>query len=154
MSGFDNLELLFVVTAFLFQIALIVYFAARKYAFDFALKYGWIVYALSLPAAGVSLILLLGGMPLSLWLGGFLYLTWAIFGYAVEYALGISWRHPVRWPIFIPYVILYLATAMFYWWPLGLVSRPLWFVYTLLFIVSTVLNIASHKGAPEDPQLT
>jgi hypothetical protein len=154
MSGFDNLELMFVLTAFLFQFVLIAYFAARKYAFDFAIRYGWIIYALSLPAAGVSLILLLGSMPLSLWLGGFLYLIWAIFGYAVEYALGIRWRNPVRWPIFIPYVALYLATVMFYWWPLGLVSRALWFVCTLLVIVSTILNIASHKRAPEDPQLT
>jgi hypothetical protein len=63
MSGFDNLELMFVLTAFLFQFVLIAYFAARKYAFDFAIRYGWIIYALSLPAAGVSLILLLGSVP-------------------------------------------------------------------------------------------
>lgn len=66
MFSFDRLAALFVVTAYLFQIMLIVYFAMRKWSFGLAVKLGWIIYALSLPAAGVSLILLEGGMPLSL----------------------------------------------------------------------------------------
>jgi len=35
---------------------------------------------------------------------------------------------------------------MFYWWPLGLFSKPLWGVYAVLFIVSTILNVTSHKN--------
>ena len=85
MIGLDNLEALFVVTAFLFQIVLIIHFALRKWSFDIVLKYGWIVYALSVPAVVVSVILLLGGVTWSLWLGGFIYLIWAIYGYTVEY---------------------------------------------------------------------
>ena len=149
MIGLDNLEALFVVTAFLFQIVLIIHFALRKWSFDIVLKYGWIVYALSVPAVVVSVILLLGGVTWSLWLGGFIYLIWAIYGYTVEYTKGIRWRNPMRWSIGGPYVFLYLATVMFYWWPLGLISRPLWYVYAVLFIVSTVLNATSHKG-PQD----
>src|SRR3990170_855987 len=148
MLNFSNPDTLFVLTAFLLQVILIVHFSLRKWAFDaYTLKYGWIVYALSLPAAVVSILLIMGSKTWSLWLGGFLYLIWAVFGYAVEYVKKIEWLNPIRWPIFGPYVSLYLATVMFYWWPLGIVSRPLWFAFAVLFIVSTILNVASHQEA-------
>lgn len=141
----DNLEALFLVWAFLFQIVLIIHFTLRRWAFDIALRYGWIVYALSIPAAIISLALLLGGKTWMLWLGGVIYPVWAIFGFTVEYGLKIKWRNPVRRSILVPYVVLYLVTIMFYWWPVGLISRPLWYVYTALFIISTLLNVTSHK---------
>ncbi len=147
MFDLDNLEILFVVWAFIFKIVLIIYFALRKRNFDIAMRYGWVVYALSVSAVVVSILLLLGGKTWSLWIGGFIYLIWGIYGYTVEYAKGIHWWNPIHWPIFGPYVFLYLATIMFYWWPLGLVSRPLWYVYAVLFIVSTTLNVTSHKGS-------
>ena len=140
------METLFVVTALLFQIVLIVHFALRRWRFELAMRYGPIVYALSLPAALVSGVLLLSGRAWWLWLGGFLYLAWAAFGYTVEYVRRIEWRSPIRWPIFGPYITLYLATVMFYWWPLARVSRPLWYVGAALFVVSTALNVASHRG--------
>jgi hypothetical protein len=43
-----------------------------------------------------------------------------------------------------PYVTLYLGTIMFYWWPLALLYRPLWFVFGALFVIGTILNITSH----------
>jgi hypothetical protein len=116
------------------------------------MRYGPLVYAQSIPAAAVSVLLLLGGKTWSLWLNGFVFLIWAIFGYSVEYAKGIQWRNPIRWSIFGPYVFLYLATVMFYWWPLALVSKLLWVVYAVLFIVSTILNVTSHKGPQDDRQ--
>ncbi len=61
MFAFDNLETLFVVTAFIFQIVLIVHFALRKWRFDIAMRYGPVVYALSIPAAIISTILLRNG---------------------------------------------------------------------------------------------
>jgi hypothetical protein len=152
MFGLDNLEILFAVSAFLFQTVLTIHFALRKWHFDLAMHYGWIVYALSVLASGVSIFLLLGGKTWSLWLGGFLYLIWAIYGFTVEYVKRIQWRNPIRWSIFGPYVFLYLATVMFYWWPLGLVSKLLWVVYAVLFIVSTILNVTSHKGSQDDRQ--
>lgn len=145
MSGLTNLETLFVVWAFTFQIVLIIYFGLRKWSFNLAIRVGGIMYTMGIPAAALSLILYRGGMPFSFWIGGFIFLLWSILGYSVEYVLKIKWRDPIRWPIFIPYVFLYLATIMFYWWPLGLLSSPLWFVYTLLVIVGFVLNVTSHK---------
>jgi hypothetical protein len=143
----DSLEILFVVWALLFQIVLIAHFALRRWAFPVALEYGWFVYALSVPGVLVAVLLLLGGKTWSLWVGGFFYLVWAIYGYTVEYVRKVRWRDPIRWSIFGPYMSLYLATIMFYWWPLGIVSRPSWYVYAVLFVLSTILNITSHRGA-------
>ena len=148
MTGIDGLETLFVIFAFLLQVTLIVHFALRKWRFPFAMRYGWIVYALGLPAFCVSLLLLLGGKPWSLWTGGIIFLIWAIFGYTVEYIKKIQWRTPVLWPVFAPYVFLYLATIMFYWWPLALIWKPLWYIYAVLFVISTLFNVTSHKSPP------
>ena len=92
-----------------------------------------------------GLILLIKGEPWALWAGGFIYLAWAAFGFWIEYVQKIKWGNPPHWPILGPYVILYLATNMFYWWPVGLLSRPLWYVYAGLFAISTALNILSHR---------
>ena len=145
MFGLENLDALFVTWSFLFQIILIIYFALRKWRFDIAMRYGPIVYALSIPAVAISIILLVGGKMWSLWLGGFIYFAWAVYGYFVDYVRKIQWRDPIRWQVFGPYVFLYLATVMFYWWPLDLIRRPLWYVYAALFSVSTILNATSHK---------
>lgn len=145
MSKLDNLDKLFVVWAFFFQIVLIVHFAIRKRFFEsYTLKYGWIVYALCIPAVVISIILLRGGKSWSFWLGGFLFLLYAAFGYWIDYVMKIQWRNPLRIKIMIPYVFLYLSTVMFYWWPLGILSRPLWFAFAILFVIGTILNITSH----------
>jgi hypothetical protein len=145
MFHLDNLEILFVVWAFFFQIVHIVHFALRKRFFEsYTLKIGWIVYALSIPAVVISIVLLLGGKTWSFWLGGFLFLVFAAYGYRVDYVKKIQWRNPLRLSILFPYVFLYLGTVMFYWWPLALLSRPLWVVFAVLFVIGTILNVISH----------
>lgn len=145
MFGADILETLFVISAFLFQVILIIHFALRKWRFALAMRYGWIVYLLGLPAAVLSLFILLAGKSWYLWLSGFIYLVWAIYGYSVEFVRGIQWRSPINWSVLGPYLILYLATMMFYWWPLALIYKPLWYIYAVLFVISTILNVASHQ---------
>jgi hypothetical protein len=145
MQSLDSLDILFIIWAFFFQIVLIVHFAIRKRYFEsYTIKYGWLVYALSIPAVIISIILLLGGKSWSFWLGGFLFLIYAIYGYRIDYVKKIQWRNPLQPSIMFPYVFLYLATVMFYWWPLGLLSRPLWIIYAVLFVIATILNITSH----------
>lgn len=141
----DALESLFVASAFLFQVSLIVHFTLRKWHFELAMHYGWLVYALSIPLAILSIFLLLNGNTWALWLAGFIYLTWGIYGYWIEYVKKIEWRDPIRWTVFCPYVFLFLSTIMFFWWPLALIYKPLWYVYAILFTISTFLNITSHK---------
>jgi hypothetical protein len=144
-NSLDKLDKLFVVWAFLFQIILIVHFALRKPFFEsYTVKYGWIVYALCIPAVVISVILLLGGKSWSFWLGGFLFLLFAAFGFWVDYVAQIPFRNPLRLSVVFPYVFLYLTTVMFYWWPLGQLSRPLWLAYAILFVIATILNITSH----------
>lgn len=145
MFGLDKLDTLFVIWAFFLQTVFIVHFAIRKRFFEsYTQKFGWIVYALCFPAAVISLFLLLGGKSWSFWLGGFLFLIYAAFGYWIDYVKGIQWRNPLRMDIMFPYVTLYLGTIMFYWWPLALLYRPLWFVFGGLFVIGTILNITSH----------
>ncbi len=145
MCDMDGLERLYAITALSFLTLLCVHFLVRGLRMDLVERYGWIVYALSVPAAAVSVTLLRGGKPWWLWLGGFLYLVWAAFGFAVEYVLRITdWRSSVRSPVFIPYVALYLATCMFYWWPFAQVCKPLWYVAAALFVLGTILNVRSH----------
>jgi hypothetical protein len=144
-KNLDHLDKLFVVWAFLFQIVLIVHFAVRKPFFEsYTKRFGWLVYALCIPAAIISVILLRGGKSWTFWLGGFLFLIYAAFGYWVDFVAQIQFRNPLRLSIVIPYVLLYLTTVMFYWWPLWPLSRGLWLAYAILYVIATVLNIRSH----------
>jgi hypothetical protein len=140
----DRHNNLFLYTAFFIQITLVAFFALRKWIFATAMQVGWIIYALAIPAFIISIVLIKAGKPWYIWLGGFLYTGWAIYGYIVDMASPVTWRSPIYWPVFIPYVLFYLSSMMFYWWPIGRIRRPLWFVYAALFILSTLLNISSH----------
>jgi len=145
MFDLDYLDILFVIWAFFFQIALIIHFALRKRFFEsYTMNVGWIVYALSVPAVVISIVLLLGSKTWSFWLGGFLFLIFAAYGYWIDYVKKIQWRKPLRLSIMFPYVFLYLSTVMFYWWPLALLDRSLWIVFAVLFIIGTILNVTSH----------
>jgi len=145
MFDLDYLDILFVIWAFFFQIALIIHFALRKRFFEsYTMKVGWIVYALSVPAVVISIVLLLGSKTWSFWLGGFVFLIFAAYGYWIDYVNKIQWRKPLRLSIMFPYVFLYLSAVMFYWWPLALLDRSLWIVFAVLFIIGTILNVTSH----------
>ena len=145
MLGLDSLDTLFIAWAYFYILVLIVHFALRKRFYQsYTLKFGWVVYALGIPAAVISLFLLLNGKSWYFWLGGFLCLLFSCFGYWIDYVRKIPWRKPVVIGILIPYVTLYLATLMFYWWPLYRLYLPLWIVYTILYIIAMVVNIRSH----------
>lgn len=145
MFGLDSYDTLFIIWAFFLELILIIHFAIRKPFFEtYTVKYGWLVYALCVPGLVISLILLLVGKSWSFWLGGFLFLLFAAYGYWIDYIKAISWRKPLRKDIMFPYITLYLGFIMFYWWPLAALYRPLWYVFGALFVISTVLNITSH----------
>jgi hypothetical protein len=152
MSGLDTLDTLFVIASLGIQSILLVYFALRKWAFPIAMRWGWIVYALALPALALSVAQLMAGKVWYLWLAGILYVVWAVFGAIVDLVLHIEWRGPVYLPVLLPYILLYLGCQMFYWWPLLRMAggRPLWFVYTVLFVISTLLNVTSHPPLKAD----
>ena len=147
MSYSASFDWLYSGAALLFQAVLVIHFAMRRWRFADAIRHGWIVYALSIPLAALSVFLLLSEAPWWMWTGGFLSLAWAAFGFIVEYVRHLEWRSPIRWSLFVPYLTLYLATVMFYWWPLARISGWLWLAATVLFIAATILNVASHSGS-------
>ena len=145
MKRLDHLDKLFIVWVFFYQTILIIHFALRKRYFEsYTKKFGWIVYALGIPAALISLFLLLGGKDWTLWLGGFLCLAYSAYGTTVDYVKQIAWRKPLVKHVMIPYVTLYLSTIMFYWWPLYPFSQMLWIVFSVMYVISTILNLRSH----------
>jgi hypothetical protein len=146
MPALNAFDALYVFTAFVFHLALFIHFALRRWRFAWAVRHGWWVYALSLPAAAVSAALLAERRPWAFALAGLLYLAWAAFGFWVEYVRPTQWRAPIRWPIFAPYLTLYLATTMFYWWPLVGLWKPLWYAAMALFVVNLYLNVTSHHA--------
>lgn len=136
---------LFVIWAFTLQLLLVLHFAVRKPFYDsYTLKFGWLVYALALPGFVISIILYRKGMSWSFWLGGLLYLIFSLYGFWVDYLVKIPFRSPFQPGVGVPFVILYLGSMMFYWWPVGFISRSLWFIYGLFFVIGTILNITSH----------
>lgn len=141
----DPHDRLFTLSAFLIQILLLTYFIFRKLDFERTLKWGWIIYAMAIPALFVSIILIRAGKPWSFWLGGVIFTTWAIFGYIVDIAWPVPWRSPIYLPVFIPFVVLYLGSLIFYWWPLGMIQRGLCYIYAILFVTSTYFNVTSHQ---------
>jgi hypothetical protein len=136
---------LFVVWAFTIQVLLIVHFAIRKWAFVYTQRYGWLFYILGIPALIISILILNGKENWQFWLGGILQFVWSLYGYYIEIIRKITtWRNPLRWSIAGPYVLLYLSTLLFYWFPLGNIKRLYWYTYAVLFAISTYLNITSH----------
>jgi len=141
----DTAERLFVIWSFVFQILLIVHFAIRKPLMEsYTLKFGWIIYALAIPAAVISIYILRAGKNWYFWIAGFIFVVYALFGFWVDYMAKIPFRNPLQLSVLLPYIFLYLATVMFYWWPLARLNRTLWFIYTILFIIASILNITSH----------
>ena len=109
MTTMNRLDRLFVFAAFLIQVVLVIFFALRTRNLTAALRVGWIVYALAIPALAVSIHLMRAGRPWFVWLAGFLYGAWAVFGYLVDVARPLEWRSPILWPVFLPYVLLYVS---------------------------------------------
>lgn len=138
-------ERAFVVWAFAYLIVLIAHFAVRERWFEaYTEPYGWVVYGLSVPAAALSVWILAAGEDWTLWAAGFLCLAFGAFGFWVDYVARIDFRSPFVASVGVPYVVLYLATLMFYWWPLWDRSRLAWGAYAVLYAVAMVLNLRSH----------
>ena len=144
MNTQDFLPTLFAGSALAIQTLLVLNFAARHWAPRQERRWGWIIYALGLPALGLSALFSLARQP---WYHGLAYLlfaAWAAFGCVVDILRPVNWRTPPRWAIFGPYVALYLAAQFAFWIPLWNVGPGYWAAYTALYAVSTLLNISSH----------
>ena len=144
MSVHDRWERLFISVSLGMQVVFVIFFALRKWNFAVAMQVGWLVYGLAIPAVVLSVMLINARKVWYLSTGGFLFASWSVLGTVVDIVHPVEWRSPILWSIFIPYVLLYTVSQMFYWWPLLKVHRPSWFIYAALCSVSTFLNMTSH----------
>ncbi len=140
----DRWDRRFVTMAIGTQVVLVIFFALRKWDFPAAMQVGWLVYALAIPAVALSVQGVREGKAWYLVAAGFLFGVWAAFGTVVDIIHRVEWRSPMLLPVFLPYVTLYIAAQMFYWWPLLKVDRRAWLAFTVLYAASTYLNMSSH----------
>lgn len=138
------MQKLFVVFALLTQGLLFSNFAARLWQPSLERQYGWIVYALGIPALFLGILYIADGQPWMVAVAPLVYAAWAALGYYVDIYAGIPWRTPPIWPVFLPYVTLFMAAQFFFWIPLWSMGVPYWIAYTLLYVLNTALNIGSH----------
>jgi hypothetical protein len=74
-----------------------------------------------------------------------LFAGWAGLGFAVDYLRRAEWRSPPLWPVFVPYVGLFIVSLFAFWMPLWSTGPGPWFAFGLLYALHTGLNLASHR---------
>lgn len=142
------LDTVHVVVTLALQAILIGYFALRRWRAPFAFRIGRAIYALGIPLAVYSVVMAVVGQPWYLWLPGLLYALWALLGNSVDTGRPLQWHEPICPRPFNGYMVLYLAYQMFFWWSLGDIWTPGRYVFAVLFVLATYLNVISRK-APE-----
>ncbi len=146
MSTLNNYEVVFISAAFLYQFLLLLNFVGRNFRPVLERKYGWILYALSVPALITGGIYLLAGQPWYYILALALFALWGGFGYYIDIYRKVKWRNPTRAAVMIPYVVLYMGSQFAFWIPLWYLGMTYWWVFTGFYAVNTVLNIVGHRG--------
>jgi hypothetical protein len=148
------LDTVYVVVALALQAILIIYFALRRWRAAFAFRIGRAIYALGVPLAVYAVVMVFVGQPWYLWVGGLLYALWALLGSKVDTGRPLLWHEPICPRPFNGYVLLYLVYQMFFWWPLGGIWRPGWYIFAALFVLATYLNVISRKAPEAGPVLS
>ena len=142
----SRLQLLFAAFALILQTLLVLHFAALRWRPHLQRRWGWLVYAMSLPGLALGVLFWANNRPWYEWSAFLLFAAWAALGYTVDIWRPVNWRIPLRWSIFIPYLILYLAAQFAFWIPLWFIGAGYWASYTVLYALNTALNIPSHFG--------
>lgn len=141
----------FVAFGILAQALLLAFFAARRWAPRASTAFGCVVYAFAGLGLPLAAWLIVDGRSWELVVGPVLMALWALFGATVDLWRPRQWRRvPIRWGLFVPYLVLYFWGQMFMWWPLWDIERTAWVVFLALFAPSTVLNIRGHFDEGSD----
>ena len=140
--------ILFVLFAFLTQL-LIIDFAARNWRPSLESEHGWLVYAVGIPGHLLGIGFLSALQPWYIVAGPVVYAIWSEFGCHVDRYRPIEWRSPPRWPVFLCYVVPFMAGQFFFWIPLWYVGTGYWIAFTVTYIVNTGLSVFSHRKSGE-----
>jgi len=138
------LQSLFVAFAFISQALLIFNFAALKWKPELQQKQGWILYASGLVALPLGILFRASAQAWYFWFAFALFTIWAMLGYFIDILRPINWRNPIRWQIFVPYLVLYISAQFAFWIPLWFIWPGYWIIYAVLYTISTILNISTH----------
>lgn len=140
-------QLAFVVFGLATPVAIIAFFAARRWRPGGAPRMGPAVFAFAGLGLPLGVWLFLDGRSWQLRAGSLLAAGWAAHAASVEPRRPRPMRgRPVLWNMLVRCVALYLFAQVFLWWPLWDIERAAWVVFAVLFVVNTVLNIAGHLG--------
>ncbi len=137
-----------IVFGFTCQIALVAFFAAHRWRPSAEGALGGLVYGLGAVAFVCAVALAITGQPWNLVLAFGLYAAWAALGAWIDIVRPIPWRQPPRLTILLPYAGLLIGALLAFWIPLWWVDRRLWIAFGVLYAIHTILNLASHRGAP------
>ena len=147
----NGAELAFAAFGLAMQALLLAFFAARRWSRPAADRFGWVVYAFAGLGLPLGAWLFLDGQSWRLFVGPLLAAAWAAFGAIVDVWRPSDWRRrPIAWNVLVPYLALYYSAQMFLWWPLWDIERAAWAAFLVLFVPSTVLNVAGHLGDGPD----
>jgi len=141
---------LFIIFGVSSQVALVAFFASRRWFKPASARLGMIAYGFASLGSVLGVTLLLGGQSWRLYTGPLLLAAWAAFGLYLDVWRRVEWRTPVRWSMLVPYVVLYFYAQMFLWWPLWDLARLAWLAFALMFVANTGLNLRGHAKAEAD----
>ena len=140
-----SFDAFFTVVGFAYQALLLANFVVRWLRPEIELRYGWITYGLFLLLGlGSTIYLVSRGAPSKVTIGPILLLVYAAFGMVVDQVLRLDWRDKPILGVLIPYVILYQVSNFAWFFPLWQMRWQWGLPFTVLYVIHTVLNTASH----------
>lgn len=147
MPELNNHHIAFAIFSITSLILLIVLFISRVKKPVIEKRFGWIIYAVGIPAFIMAVMFIINGEVWYFILPLLIYCCWALFAAIVDIWKPVQWREPKYLPIFIPYVVLFIITMTGLWVPLWFINPVLWIVFATLYVCLMILVFISHKQA-------
>lgn len=108
---------------------------------------GYMIIFLAVPSILALIAFVRGGADLLHLVGPVVFLTFIALMVVVDYARSIEFRHPMRYDILVPYLVLFFGAILLMGLPMFRMNRRLW----LVTVMTTVLllgsmGVAMRKG--------
>jgi hypothetical protein len=104
---------------------------------------GYFMIALSIPAALTIIAFRRARTGWPQWIGPAVYLIFIMLMIAVDYAWPVEFRHPMRYSVLVPYLLLFFGSILLMGLPMYRSNRRMW----LVTVATTVLLLASMTVA-------
>jgi hypothetical protein len=108
---------------------------------------GYPIIFLAIPSILALIALVRGGADLLHWIGPVVFVTFIALMVVVDYARPVEFRHPVRYDILVPYLLLFFGAILLMGLPMFRMDRQLWLVtVTTTILLLGSMGIAMRKG--------